>query len=259
MKKLTTTKEATVTREHVVNSYLMPILSSILVITAGILLSNLMTQINYLYFILACCLFLVIGISIFLGEVYRSNLVGQTTLRDNNQEGVRSIDKLANNSAISNLEKIVDFEGHAKEIWILGYDLSWEIENPTLCEKVSTNLKKGVKYRYLLPDTPKLRNRAKILLQRVIGEETDPAKTNIEIKFQKTRIRLLQFGVCIYDPDIKNRPSETSAKCIVAFFPRYEVVTSESSQRILVLAGNQTTSIQEDFLWLWEEDSNPYN
>ena len=251
-------KKPTITKDHIIGSYLIPILSSILVIITGILLSNLMAQINSLYFILACCLFLVIGVSIFLGEVYRSNLVSQSSAQDHEHNELVRIDKLsANTSAISDLEKIVDFEGTAREIWILGYDLSWEIENSQLCEKVANNLKNGVKYRYLLPDYPKLRNRAKLLLDRVVDGETDPAKTNIEIKFQKTRIRLLQFGAAIYDPDINKRPHGTSPKCVVAFFPRYESVTSESSQRILVLAGNQTTSIQEDYIWLWDNDSTP--
>lgn len=252
-------EKPTITKDHILNSYLMPILSSILVIITGILLSNLMTQISSLYFILACCLFIIIGISIFLGEVYRSNLIDRSTVQDKDKHEVMNLDKLANNSAISSLEKIVDFEGQAKEVWILGYNLSWEIENPDLFEKVSSNLKNGVKYRYLLPDSPKLRNRAKILLERLVDGETDPTKKNIEIKFQQTRIKLLQFGVCIYDPSITKHPSKSSATCIVAFFPHYEAVTSESAQRILVLAGSQTTSIQEDYVWLWENDSTPFN
>jgi hypothetical protein len=252
-------KKLTVTNDHIVNSYLMPILSSILVIVTGVLLSYLMVQINYLYFILACCLFLIIGVSIFLGEVYRSNLVSQHSVQDGEHEELVRLDKLsANTSAISDLEKIVDFEGSAKEIWILGYDLSWEIENAQLCEKVANNLKNGVKYRYLLQDNAKLRNRAKILLERVVDGETDPSKTNIEIRFQKTRIRLLQFGVTVYDPEINKRPRVAAHRCVVAFFPRYESVTSESSQRILILAGNQTTSIQEDYLWLWDNDSTSF-
>lgn len=243
------------TPENVINSYLMPILSSILVIITGVILSMLMAQISYRYFILACCLFLIIGVSIFLGEVYRSNLIERTKSEDDPNQIVR-LDKLAaNTSAVSNLEKIVDFEGQAHEIWILGYDLSWEIENHQLWNKVANNLKKGVKYRYLLQDTGKLRSRAKILLDRLTDGEEDLGASNLEVRFQKTRIRLLQFGVTIYDPEINKRTRTSPGTCVVAFFPRYESVTSESSQRILLLAGNQTTTIQEDFVWLWENDS----
>jgi hypothetical protein len=249
-------KNPTIASDQVINSYLMPILSSILVIITGILLSVLMVQINYRYFILACCLFLVIGISIFLGEVYRSKLHSAKPFEDDRSQIVRLDDLAANTSAVSNLEKIVDFEGEAKEIWILGYDLSWEIENHQLWEKVEANLRTGVKYRYLLQDSNKLRTRAKILLDRLQDGEEHIGRENIEIRFQKTRIRLLQFGVTIYDPEINKRTIGVPRRCIVAFFPRYESVTSESSQRILLLAGNQTTTIQEDFLWLWDNDSN---
>ncbi|MFZ5468779.1 MAG: helix-turn-helix domain-containing protein [Myxococcota bacterium] len=63
------------------------------------------------------------------------------------------------------LEQKIAFEGRARNVWVVTPDLNLELNVAAVRELVRANLARGVKYRYLIPDSLTLRRRARALFE----------------------------------------------------------------------------------------------
>ncbi len=84
-------------------------------------------------------------------------------------------------------------ERSAGEVWILSPSLASETDIPQIRVTVESNLKRGVRYRYLIPAMPAVEQRAKALLTSFVG-------TSLEIRVAPLAVFEFAVETVIYDP-----------------------------------------------------------
>ena len=244
-------------QENIINSYLIPILAAVLIIVVGIVISVLLVEINWLNFILAALLFIIIGVAIFLANVYQIRLNRLHSV-DERYELLRSVffsgAYSSNNTSHTNVlsfDDVLKLEQNASEVWIYAYNLHWEMDDNPLTEMVYENFQRGVKYLYIVPDNREVRARVQALYNRY--SKIRRYKSLIEFRARPANLKLVPFGVVIYNPTI-NKGVDKSNECVVVFFPHFDSIqTYEDSQVFLSITGRQTQELEVQFKALWDE------
>lgn len=225
-------------KNSIIINYLIPFAF----IITGLILSTLIKLDNLKYYIFTFMLFIVIGASIYLAEIFINEIKPSNELK----KGIESLlSGEVKNSNFLNLKSILKLESMSNEMWIYAYNLEWEMGDSALVDVVYKNLEKGKKYIYIVPDTDRVRARVKILEERYKNIKNNSA--NIQFFFRKENSKLIQFGITIYNPSICTHGSKM--KPVVVFFPHFKSIQSSiESDKFYFIMGNDTFEIQEGFL-----------
>jgi len=152
-------------------------------------------------------------------------------------------------SNVLNIYEVYEIESFSKEIWIFAKNLEYEMTDNELTELVLSNLKKGCIYYYLVPDTQKIRQRVKNLLIKFKKEKIP--RENIQFRFKERSLLMSYFGITIYNPTIANKVNSNLDPTVV-FFPDSKVISSKNDRVFVSIFGQETISVQEDYIELWE-------
>lgn len=102
---------------------------------------------------------------------------------------------------LSDIEKIEKNINNDNQIWVLTSDVKLETSNSTISETMENNLKKGVTYKYFVPDT--IKNSASILeLERKYKKYNTFNLIKMDVRY---RFLFERFDVIIYSPDTNKR------------------------------------------------------
>jgi hypothetical protein len=239
-------------KESLLYSYLLPILLATLLLVVSVLiglvgLSNLLT---------AAALFVTIGLSIFFAEL----LIAKTSRISERKDMYALVTNLlfrnrsgsTNMGDILSLHEVLAIEAIADEVWVYAYDLGWESEGSNLPDLVLSNLKRGVKYRYIVPNTKHAGNRVNALRHKY--SSVKDVDRLIKYKSRQRDLKLVQFGIGIYNPSLLSRDSRSVTDCVVIFYPHYSAYGPKNDNPVFVtLRGQSTVEIQEGFYELWNE------
>lgn len=230
-------------------SYLLPVLLTVLLIVTSMLIGFLkMTNL-----VLASALFAVVGLCVFSSEL----LISKASRREEQRNAytfvtsmlVRERGQAVN--CILTLDEVLAIEASASEVWIYAYDLGWENENSRLSEVVNANLGRGVKYRYLVPNLASILLRVEHLQRKYAAIPT--LGNLVRFRSRPRELKLVQFGIAIYNPSLLSGGSRAASECVVVFFPHYQLCGPTQSPLFFTLRGHPTTEVQEGFCELWNE------
>ena len=230
-------------------SYLLPVLLSLALLVTSVLLG----VVNLTNLLSAAILFLIIGFSIFLAEL----VIGRLSRGTERQETYTLISNLllrnrANEIAhVLSEDEVFAIETAADEVWIYAYNLAWEGEDSVFPGIVSNNLKRGVKYRYIVPNNKEVHLRVNTLRNK--HSSVKNASRLVRFRSRMRDLKLVQFGITIYNPSILDPGAKTD--CIVVFFPHYDFYGPKNRNEapFITIKGQSTVEIQEGFLELWNE------
>jgi hypothetical protein len=214
---------------------------------------------------LAIGLFTCIGIWIFLFEwllVREIRHAERKVTHDERRAGYNFLttllfrDRPATSSQFLTLTEILAMEAQAYEVWIYAYDLKWENDSTQIPDVVSTNLQRGVVYRYIVPLSPQINVR----VQGLLAKYSDIPNRDQIIAF-RTRAheqKLVQFGIAIFNPIImKTAEKRVVDDCVAVFYPPYSPAAQRSPDvdNYLCYRGAATIELQEAFLQLWDNET----
>jgi hypothetical protein len=230
-------------------SYLLPLLLTVLLIVTSVLIGFL----KLTSLVLASALFAVVGLCVFSSEL----LISKASRREEQRNAytfvtsvlVRERNQAAN--CILTLDEVLAIEASASEVWIYAYDLGWENENSGLSEVVKANLGRGVKYRYLVPNLASVLLRVEHLQRKYSA--TPPLDKLVRFRSRPRELKLVQFGIAIYNPSLLSGGTRAIGECVVVFFPHYQLCGPTESPLFFTLRGHPTTEVQEGFCELWNE------
>jgi hypothetical protein len=230
-------------------NYLLPVLLTVLLLVASVLIGRL----NLTSLMLASILFGVVGLCVFSAEL----LISKASRRNEQRNAYTFITSLLTKgrgeaaSCILTLQEVLAIEAAASEVWVYAYDLSWEDENSPFPELVKSNLLRGVRYRYLVPNTASVSIRVNHLQRK---HSAKPALGRlINFRSRPREQRLVQFGITIYNPSLLSGDTRALSESVVVFFPHYKLCGPTNSPLFITLRGQPTIEVQEGFCELWDE------
>jgi hypothetical protein len=230
-------------------NYVLPLLLTLLLIVGSLLLD----VINLSNIALTALLFAVIGLAVFFAELMIVR--ASRSLERNNTYSFVSTLLLTNRSTegsnMLTLDEVVAIEAAADEVWIYAYDLGWEGENSELPDLVAENLKRGVKYRYVIPNNKQVFVRVNSLLNKY--KKIKNYKELIKFRSRPRELKLLQFGVAVYNPAVGRGGTRSLSESVVVFYPHYSTFGPNANARFMAIRGLETTEVQEGFLELWDD------
>lgn len=247
------------TKENLIYTYLLPILLTLLLIVVTVLLG----LVNFSNLLIASALFVVIGFAIFFAEL----LIARASRNTDRKETYTLITNLlfrnrveSNDSGnILTLDEVLTVEISADEIWIYAYDLGWEGEGSNLPDVVMNNLKRGAKYRYIVPNNKQVENRVNALRHKYNSVKN--VDNLIKFKSRPRDLKLVQFGIALYNPSLLSKGKLSVSDCVAVFFPHYSAYGPKNNNpHFITLRGQSTVELQEGFYELWNEAADiPYN
>lgn len=126
-------------------------------------------------------------------------------------------------AAVLEPERVFELERNAREVWVYAQELKWEATSDLFLSIVESNAKRGVPYRYLLPDTELVRNRVRTLAKRIDAafEETAALaiKRQIVFRFRTDQSLIRNMCISIYNPNLLVRNHGTYVSVVVLFPP----------------------------------------
>lgn len=144
-------------------------------------------------------------------------------------------------SEIEQIERQLDpAEIHGKEhVWLVTSDLTLELENEDLISTISSNIEKGIKYTYFLPDDEIIRLEIE-KLNNIYGSQ----KIKTVLLNKKCRLIFQLFDVIIFDPI--NNYNHTFI-CVDFSEPRkYRKLTTDDAQNLITKLNKEKQSSQRE-------------
>lgn len=213
--------------------------------------SLLMGLLNLKNVVLASVLFLTVGLCVFSAELLVSK-VGRIQERRNTFTLLSAVlvrDRTAASSGLLTLEDVIALESASEEVWIYAFDMAWEDETSPIPAMVRANLARGVRYRYVVPDTAAVRVRVDNLRHRYTGVPN--LSTLLSYRARNREEKLIQFGVAIYNPSLLSGGRRAPADVVVVFFPHYNLCGPGGGAAFVTLRGESTVQVQEAFVEVW--------
>jgi hypothetical protein len=234
--------------ESLFNNYFLPLLVTVLLIITSLLV-DLLRLTNFL---IAASLFLIIGLCVFSAEM----LIARGTRRAERQNAYTFITSLLFRersqvgSAMLTLDEVLAIETVADEVWSYAYDLGWEDDNSPFPKVVNSNLGRGVRYRYIVPNTKNALIKVEHLQQLHAGAG---GNERLFFRSRQREQKLLQFGITIYNPSLQSTKARPISETIVVFFPHYQFFGPSENALFLTLRGRASLQILEGFCEVWDE------
>jgi len=239
------------------SKYSEPIFSYLIPVVVGVLLA----AIGYLYGLLkiesivfSTLLIFAICLTVFLSEL----LLTRTTRIIEREQNFTFLSRvLFRQQAVGtrhhlSMDEVIALEQTASAVWIYAYDMKWEDGNSTLPDIVQKNLQRGVAYQYIVPNSTKVSVRVQALLAK--HAKVRNCDTLIKFRTREHELKLIQFGITIYNPTIASHDHQRAQECVVVFFPHYEGLGTSTPdvRQFLALRGAATVEIQEGFMEAWQ-------
>jgi len=133
-------------------------------------------------------------------------------------------------------------ERTSMEVCVWAYRLVWETEDPAMLEVVRYNLARGVRYRYILPDTTEVRIRVRQFIAK-LGMDLDDVQLAFRIRDHHETL----FDQCVTIYLHTSRPTEP---IVVLFPPKVERGANEA-QFFVQLEGPAAEPIRVNFDAIW--------
>lgn len=216
---------------------------TIALIVVSALFSIMVTATNIEFFLLAVILFIIIGITSYLMCSYFYKTIYELKTKI-------YIEKVLNpnerNYQFIDYDSILEIEQEAKEVWVYAYDLEWEMKDNPLTDIVYSNLKKGKKYTYIVPDVDNVRWRVEALKKRYAKIRN--SKSSIDFHFREEDNKLVQFGFAIFNPSLLKKHAHNTS---IVFYPHFKAIDeTESFDKFYCISGKETLEIEEAFYGL---------
>lgn len=229
-------------------AFIAPVVAAVLVLTLSILLKNIDRDTA----LVAAGISLVLVLGAFLSNAYALRHVQQQDRQAIYSLLAKVLPGSPDGGGLLRLEQLIAVEQTCSEAWVYAYDLAWETEGTGLPDVVRGNLERGVRYRYIVPPEKVVLGRVRRLQENC--REVENAKDLIEFRVRPPdeNLRLLQFGITIYNPSISS-PLRPLEQCLAAFFPHYKSFGPEGGAVFVSLRGGETHQLQEGFIDLWTE------
>lgn len=250
-------------QQDVIQNYVLPLALAIVILAVSQLL-NLVNTSNLLE---ACGLVAIVIIGLFIGQY-----VAFRALRIQERDvlyGVLSTISFSrsNNLPLSGVlteKDVLGLESTARQVWVFAYDLNYERYDKNrspFTNAVATNLSRGVRYIYLIPDAPEIIGRAERMRDYLRQYATSPKQLEFRIACSPPLFN--QFSVTLYNPDAVDgadpgEPSgeENGAMTIAVFFPHakdFEEADQSASVPFIGVREPRSLEIQEKFEVLLKE------
>jgi hypothetical protein len=240
-------------KKSLVLTYLIPVAVGLLLPVLGYLLGFL--ELKNIVF--ATLIVFVIGLAIYLSELWLT----ESSRLTEREESFRLLTTLlfSERQTVSgqhlSMPEILAIEQTAKEVWIYAYDLKWEDGDSSLPDAVHDNLKRGVRYRYVIPNNPRVIVRAKNLLSKYV--DVPDLDKLIEFRARTHEHKLVQFGIGVFNPTAGTSAHGNSNECVAVFYPHYDGLgpNTREGRQFLSMRGKSTVEIQEGFIEAWGEST----
>ena len=243
--------------QQLIQTYVLPLVLAIVILAVSQLL-NLIKISNLLE---ACGLCVVAVIGLFVGQY-----VAFRTLRLQERDALYRILSIISfsgarqtpNSAVLSESDVLGIESAAREVWIYAYDLNYERfdrSRSPFTNAVVTNLQHGVRYVYLIPNSPEVTHRA----ERMRGYLSQFAAASSQLDFRVTSSPPVfnQFSVTIYNPDTipgsADEDDDNVGSTIAVYFPHANDFGDGNVTPFLAVRDAGALHIQEKFENLIQE------
>lgn len=236
---------------EILRNYVLPLFLTILLIVTALLMGLL----NLTNVVLASVLFVMVGLCVFSAELLVSK-IGRIQERRNAFSLLSSVlvrDRPAASSGLLTLDDVIALESASEEVWIYAFDMAWEDETSPLPSAVRANLLRGVRYRYVVPDTGAVRVRVDNLRHRYAGVPN--LSTLLSYRTRKREEKLIQFGVAIYNPSLLSGGRRAPGDVVVVFFPHYNFCGPGGGAAFVTMRGESTVQVQEAFVEVWNSST----
>jgi hypothetical protein len=212
-------------------TYILPIALAVMVLA----LSQLLNLVKISNLLEACALCGIVICGLFIGQYFAFK-----TLRLHERDtlyGILTVISFSRshhvpNSGILSERDVLGIESTAREVWVYAYDLNYERFDQgrsPFTNAVVVNLTRGVKYRYLIPDTPDIVRRAGRMCDYLRQYETWSGQ--VEFLIVTTPPTFNQFGVTLYNPNQVNADDDYST--IAVYFPHAKDFQSVTDPRLV--------------------------
>jgi len=236
-----------------IQNYILPIILAIIILAVSQLIN--LVSIRDLLEASGLCAIIITGL--FVGQ-----FVAFKTLRIQERDalyGILSVITFSSSASIPgkgmlSQREVLGLESTAHEVWIFVYNLHYERfdeKRSPFTNAVSDNLERGVRYRYLIPDSQETIARAR-RLQTYLSQYTSSIK-QLEFRVAASIPIFNQFSVTLYNPALpsgkrSDQKSSGNTNPVAVYFPHAEDVSlsqDEAGSVFIAVAGNRALDIQE--------------
>lgn len=244
-------------QQDIIQNYVLPLGLAIVILAVSQLI-NLVSISNLLE---GCALVAVIIIGLFIGQY-----VAFRALRVQERDALYGILSTISFSRSHHLplsgvlteKDVLGLESTARQVWVYAYDLNYERYDKNrspFTNAVITNLVKGVRYIYLIPDASEIVGRAQRM--RDYLQQYATSSKQLEFRVASSPPLFNQFSVTLYNPDTVDgvkvgEPSDddNSSMTIAVFFPHakdFEAAGQGESVPFISVREPRALEVQEKF------------
>jgi hypothetical protein len=244
----------------IIQNYILPIILAIVILAVSQLIN--LVSIRDLLEASGLCAVIITGL--FMGQ-----FVAFKTLRVQERDalyGILSIITFSGSASsprkgMISQHEVLGLESTAYEVWVFVFNLNYESfeEGRTpFTNAVVENLERGVRYKYLIPDSPELIARAR----RMHTYLRQYASTVKQLEFRVAACAPIfnQFSVTLYNPSSigtrrTDQKSDGSTAPVAVYFPHAEEVDlnpDQSNTVFTAIRGASALNIQENLESLFE-------
>ena len=240
---------------EVLQNYIVPLVLAIVILAV----SQLINLVNVSNLLEACGLCAIVISGLFVGQY-----IAFKALRLQERDALYGILSIISFSGATHIPTsgvlaqgdVLGMESAAHEVWVYAYDLNYENfdrSRSIFTNAVVNNLSRGVRYKYLIPNSPEIIRRAE-RMQDYLRRFTASAS---QLEFRVTDIPPLfnQLGVTLYNPDNVEgssppRTNDDTCATVAVFFPHANTFGTEQGEGVtpfMAMRNGKAMEIQEKF------------
>jgi hypothetical protein len=236
-----------------IQNYILPIILAIVILAVSQLIN--LVSIRDLLEASALCAVIITGL--FMGQ-----FVAFKTLRIQERDalyGILSIITFSGSASsprkgMLSQREVLGLESTAHEVWIFVYDLSYESFDEgrtSFTNAVVENLERGVRYKYLIPDSPEIIARARRM--QTYLRQYAPTVKQLEFRIATCTPIFNQFSVTLYNPALfhaakSEMRANSQTSPVAVYFPHAEDVDfnpDQSDAFFTAIRGSGALRVQE--------------
>ena len=245
---------------NLIQTYVIPLVLAIAVLA----LSQLLNLVKVTDLLLASGLCAVIIVGLFIGQY-----AAFSTLRIQERDALFAIlstisfsgAQSVSTSGILTQSEVLGLESVAREVWIYAYDLKYEQfdrRRSPFTSAVSANLVRGVSYRYLLPNSDKLKIRAERMYEYL--QQFAKSVDSLEFRITSGPPLFNQFAVTLYNPDraVAELAMDSVSGTVAIFFPHADDFNETEGVHapFIAVRDRQALVLQEKFEQMWRDSGS---
>lgn len=148
-------------------------------------------------------------------------------------------------------EQAAAIEASAEEMWVYAVNMNWDVDESGFGKVLEDNLREAARYRFLIPDRPEVKNRARVLFAR--WRRIQGIDSRVAFRVRQEELLFAKFGITIYNPTYEKTAEERAdLKPCVILFPNFNRSGPGSYDPYIKVTGSVVSDYEVEFSQVWQ-------